>query len=66
MVNSLDTYEAAGRKAGLATRRRDAALSQHWHRWAEAALRLERSTTEAEAARRAYERGFSDGHKGSV
>lgn len=40
-MNAIETYEDAGRKAGIAAKRRDMRLVSHWQDWANKAIAME-------------------------
>lgn len=53
MMNSLESYADAGRKAARATRNHDAATASHFSNWSNRAIRLE-SESDRTLAMKAY------------
>jgi hypothetical protein len=52
-MNPIEIYTDAGRKAGIAAKRRDAGLVRHWSSWLSRAIALEPDNMK-ESCRSAY------------
>lgn len=61
MLNSLEVYRDAGRKAGNARRHHDEGLAGEMNRWLWRAVALEATVEDKNQARQAYDEGYRDG-----
>ena len=57
-INPLIAYADAGRKAGIASRRRDASTAEFHSRWCRTALGLEHDEVHRAAARKAFDDAY--------
>lgn len=57
-LNPLSAYEEAGRKAGIASRRRDTSTAEFHSRWMRTALGLEKDEAHRAAARKAFDDAY--------
>lgn len=58
-MNPLEIYTDAGRKAGLAARRKDMGLLRHWNDWLSRALELE-NHDRRKTCRETYNDGYRE------
>jgi hypothetical protein len=59
MFNSIKVYRDAGRKAGRASKNRDASLVSHWRYWMTRALALE-TEADRKIAQQAYNEAYAE------
>lgn len=59
MLNSIEVYRDAGRKAGRASKNRDAGLVSHWKSWLTRALALE-TEADRKIAQQAYNEAYAE------
>ncbi len=58
MINTIESYIDAGRRAGIASRRGDAGTADHEKRWLNRAIGFEQEADKVRA-RRAYEAAYA-------